>query len=339
MNIKKTNYFGILLLAVAIFSQVLTIAAQTKLDEKDRIRLAETFRLAQKLSDKLWRDWSKAPFAVLLITKENEFLIRHPKPSSDFGLVGEDSLLKSKIYTRPRQFSPNLLATFPFEGTPTIVVGQAENTNQKHSTAWTVILLHEHFQQLQMSQNDYNKAVSELDLAGNNNNGSWMLNYDFPYQDEAIGKQFVLLSKLLNELLEIEKRQGFAAKLKEYLQVRSNLKEKLSQKDYKYFSFQIWQEGIARYTQYRIANLAAQKNKPTREFRNLTDYQTFSSVAEKTLKNIKNEISKMDLSKYQRVAFYPIGAGEGLLLDQVDTHWQKKYFSEKFYLEKLFEKE
>ena len=92
----------------------------------------------------------KAPFAVLLVTPEYEFLIRHPRPSQDFTLIGYDTVLKSNVYSRKRTFSANLLATFPaVSGIPTIVIGQAENTSKKTSTPWVITLLHEHFHQLQ----------------------------------------------------------------------------------------------------------------------------------------------------------------------------------------------
>ena len=64
------------------------------------------------LGNQIWADWNKAPFAVSLVTPEYEFLIRHPKPSSDFVLVNYDPLLKSKVYYRQRTQAQNLLATF-----------------------------------------------------------------------------------------------------------------------------------------------------------------------------------------------------------------------------------
>jgi hypothetical protein len=56
----------------------------------DRIRLAEAFRLGDQIGDRVWPGWKKAPFAVLLVTPETEFLIRHPKPSEDFTKTGYD---------------------------------------------------------------------------------------------------------------------------------------------------------------------------------------------------------------------------------------------------------
>ena len=101
----------------------------------DRIRIAEAFRLAEELGDEIWYDWSKTPFALLLVTQDYEFLMRHPNPSEDFMPVGFDSLLKSQVLYRRRTFQTNLLATFPaVNGLTTIVIGQAENTESKNST-------------------------------------------------------------------------------------------------------------------------------------------------------------------------------------------------------------
>ncbi|MGI8836042.1 MAG: hypothetical protein ACR2H4_05325, partial [Pyrinomonadaceae bacterium] len=76
--------------------------------------------------------WSKAPFAVLLVTPEYEFLVRHSKPSADFTSLGYDKLLKADVHYRKRNFPAHFLATFPaINGSmiSTIVVGQAENTS------------------------------------------------------------------------------------------------------------------------------------------------------------------------------------------------------------------
>src|SRR6185503_17602430 len=104
------------------------------LTQIDRVRLREMFRLGDTIGDRVWPGWSKAPFAVLLVTPEYEFLVRHPKPSADFTSLGYDTLLKSDVHYRKRTFSTHLLATFPaISGSmdSTIVVGQAENTSAK----------------------------------------------------------------------------------------------------------------------------------------------------------------------------------------------------------------
>ena len=325
-----------LLITSGIFAQ----ESKPTVSEIDRIRLAEAFRIGETLGNEVWKGWDNAPFAVLLVTPENEFLIRHPKPSKDFTLVGYDSILKSDVYFRKRTQQINFLATFPaVGGVSTIVIGQAENTSEKTSTPWVVTALHEHFHQLQMSQPTYFKEVDELNLSGGDQTGIWQLNFAFPYKDAQINERFSALSKLLAETLQTKRKSDFSVKLDEYLKARQAFQQMLSPNDYKYFSFQIWQEGIARYTEWRMADLAARKYKPSKEFLALKDYTPFREVADTILnKQIMANLPTLQLEKWERIAFYPFGAGEGLLLNRVNRKWQNRYLTEKFYIDEYFVK-
>ena len=119
----------------------------------------------------MWANWESAPFALLLVTPEHEFLVRHPHPSEQFTRAAYDSLLQSDVYVRPSVFPPNMLATFPADsGVPTIVVGPSENTGRA-STRWVITVLHEHFHQLQYAQPDYYPATDALDLSRHDSTG------------------------------------------------------------------------------------------------------------------------------------------------------------------------
>ena len=105
-------------LGLTVLSGILSVqtvrAQETKpaLFPIDRTRLAEAFSLGDRVGDRVWPQWRKAPFAVLLVTPEFEFLIRHPKPSSDFTSLGYDAVLKGEVYYRRR--TPAIyMATFP----------------------------------------------------------------------------------------------------------------------------------------------------------------------------------------------------------------------------------
>jgi hypothetical protein len=301
------------------------------LREVDRVRLAEAFRLSDQLSDQLWPGWSKAPLAVLLVTPDKEFLIRHPQPSKDFTSIGYDQKLKSEIFYRDRKFQTSLLATFPaVGGISTIVIGQPENTDSKTSTPWVITLMHEHFHQLQDSQPNFFKDTEALNLSRGDQTGMWMINYPFPYETPAVSQQFSVLVRLLLEAINAKPKTLFNSNLSDYLAARDTLKQMLSPDDYKYFSFQLWKEGIARYTEYRVAHWAAAKYRPTREFQMLKDFTTFSAAAAQQHDLIVHELATLKLENYKRVAFYPIGAAEGLLLDRSNPKWRTRYFAEKF---------
>ena len=328
-----------LVLSFILLTNVSNVSSQQKptLREVDRVRLAEAFRLSEKLGDHLWAGWSKTPFAVLLVTQDKEFLIRHPRPSEDFTPLGHDAKLKSDVYYRDRKFPPDFQATFPaVGGISTVVVGQAENTASKTSTPWVVVLLHEHFHQLQDSQPNFFKETEALNLSRGDQTGMWMLNFPFPYATAEVSQQFSVLARLLLEAMEAKTSAAFSSKLASYLEAREALKKMLSADDYKYMSFQLWKEGISRYTEDRVARWAASKYQPSPEFKNLKDFTTFDAAAKQVRAGIVQELSTLKLENYKRVAFYPLGAGEGLLLDRANPKWRDRYFAEKFDNEKYF---
>lgn len=308
------------------------------LSDTDHRRLAETFRLADQIGDRIWPGWSKAPFAVLLVTPQYEFLIRHPQASADFTKLEYDPVLKSDVYYRKRTFSTRLLATFPgIRGSmiSTIVVGQAESTKAKTSTPWVITLLHEHFHQLQDSQPNFFKEVDALNLARGDQTGMWMLNYAFPYDRKEVQEQFALTSKLLAAAIKAPDAER-PARVREYLEARQKFQLLIAPDDYKYLSFEIWKEGIARYTEYRIARLAATMYRPSREYRALTDYRSFADVARTTYEEIFKELLTQQLGESKREVVYSFGASEGLLLDWISPQWRSRYFAQTFDLRKLF---
>jgi hypothetical protein len=302
----------------------------------DRIRLAEAFRLGEELQEQVWKGWSEAPFAVLLVTSDYEFLIRHPRPSDDFTKLGRDELLRSDVYFRKRVHNPRLLATFPaVGGISTIVVGQAEATGLK-STRWVATLLHEHFHQWQDSQPNSYADANALGLSRGDQTGMWMLNYPFPYEDAGVIERFGRLSRTLAEALRARGAPEFAAKLAVYRAAREAFEKGLASDDYKYFSFQLWKEGVARYTEIQMARLAFEKFHASGEFAALEDYQPFETAAREIDDRIFATLDRPRLAENKRVNFYAIGAGEALLLDAANPGWKHHYLAEKFYLEKYY---
>ncbi|HLV81830.1 MAG TPA: hypothetical protein VKT32_16200 [Chthonomonadaceae bacterium] len=303
----------------------------------DRIRLAEAFRVADRLGDRVWKAWSRAPFAVLLVTPQTEFLMRHPHPTSDFTSLGYDPLLKSDVSFRKRVFPTTLLATFPaVDGVPTIVVGQAESTTSKTSTPWVITLLHEHFHQLQDAQPGYYAGVKALGLAHGDETGMWMLNYAFPYDSPEVETRFTQMAHALLAALQAEDTPAFAGKAAAFQEARRQFEDPLAPDDRKYLEFQLWQEGVARYTEIRVARLAATHYRPSRAFAALPDYTSFAKVANDWQRTIRTDLETMDLKKERRVVVYSLGAAEAFLLDRLAPGWQRRYFADPFQLARYF---
>ena len=330
---RRLSFF-LLLLSLTVVSR----AQDPAVPAADRIRLAEAFRLNDAVGDKLWPEWKKTAFPVLLVTPEYEFLVRHPQPSKDFAALGYDELLRSDVFYRRRTQPVDFLATFPFVGgLSTVVIGQAENTTARSSTPWTVTVLHEHFHQLQDFAPGYFAAMNALDLAGGDTTGMWNINYPFPYRDSDVDRQFGVLARMLAETLETKDEKEFRPRLAAYLDERRKFAGMLKPADYRYLSFQLWKEGVARYTEYRVAALAARKYRPGREFKALPDFRPYADVAAQIRQNILKQLATRRLSEAKRELFYPFGAAEALLLDRARPGWQSRYLAEKFYLEKYFE--
>jgi hypothetical protein len=197
--------------------------------------------------------------------------------------------------------------------------------------------LHEHFHQLQFGQPDHGSTLSSLGL-GRNDRSDWILNYPFPYEDEKFARSFKELANALLNCLQSPSmpKHEFSQRVAQYLTLRDNFKRSLASDDYKYLSFQVWQEGIARYTEQRIAERAAREYKPTREFRRLNDFTPFTQEGQNAVARNLKELADLSLSKWKRVAFYSFGAGEGLLLDRLHRKWHRAYFERKIYLENYF---
>jgi len=341
MNNRKcriSNAFAaICLVIIVIFPLHLKANTEPKLSDYDRILLAEALHISESLGNVVWSQWDKAPSAVVLVTPEYEFLIWHPNPSEDFALAGYDSLLKSNVYSRKRSFPINSLASFPaVNGVPTIVIGEPESTEAKTPSRWIITLLHEHFHQMQMSQPDYYPDVDSLGLARGDKTGMWMLDFPFPYDSLEVQKQFSTLCQSLSDALSSTTPDGLRSKLLSYLQAKQQFKSMLAADSYRYFSFQLWQEGIARYTEYRIAALVAEKYSPSKEFQKLKGYTPLGAKAKLIADKFISALPVLSLGDLHRLAFYTLGAAEGMLLDRVKPNWQQVYFKKKFFTEKYF---
>lgn len=307
---------AVLVLSISFASRAVAVPEQA-LAPADRLRLAEAFRLAREVGDEIWPGWSQAPFPVLLVLAEHEVLLRDAPCPPDFTALGRDPRLERELCRRPRTAAPNLRATYPaVGGIPTAVVGTAEGTGLG-STEWVLMLLHEHFHQLQMSRPGYWDAVAALDLAGGDETGMWMLSYPFPYTDDSIAEALGAVAKRLASEAPGDASSALTTAL-----------GTLRPADARYLAFQIWQEGIARYTEIAVAERAASSFTPSPEFVALADARPIQEVARELREQTLNACRKLGLKKSGREALYPLGAALALALDRQDPSWKNRYWNE-----------
>jgi len=320
------------LLATAWFGSV---SAQ-ELDAVDQIRLREAFRLMEASAPR-WKGWEAAPSPVLLVVEDHEFFVGHSRPEEDFTPLDIASIEGRDVFVRERVFAPNLLATFPaVDGIPTIVIGTPEATGLS-STRWVVTLVHEHFHQLQMSQPDYFRSVDRLDLSGGDDTGMWMLNYPFPYSAEQVAAEVNRLGAMASSLVQsLERGVTDEDALAVYLSQRRAVEDILAPRDFRYFSFQLWQEGLARHAEVDAALHASEVFEFSSEFRDLPDYEPLSRVVAEIRDRTLAELDS-DVSESGRFYFYALGATEGEILDVMRPGWRGRYLSEPFAVHDYFE--
>jgi hypothetical protein len=117
---------------------------------------------------------------------------------------------------------------------------------------------------------------------------------------------------------------------------RRRLRDALSPDDHRYLEFQIWQEGLARYTELQMARIAARRFSASPALRALPDFTEYASEAESIERRLLAELRDLPLAEAKRVAFYPVGAAMALLLDATVPDWRARYFQHPFALDAHF---
>jgi hypothetical protein len=317
---------GGVFLALTILAAALG-CGRVALAEPDRIRLAETYRLADRIRPVVWPGWERTPMAVLLVTDSLEYLIGHPRPSPEFSSLGRDSRLGREVLARPRQLAPTLLATFPaVGGLPTIVVGTAERTG-KSSVEWVLTLLHEHFHQWQSSLPDYYARANGLGLARGDSTGRWMLEYAFPYDSAPVQRAVEELAGSVGRALA--HRDGAEATAAVWRRL-DTLRQMLSADDYRYLEFQLWQEGVPRFIELAAAEAAVEAGRPADGFLRLPDHEPYAELATRLRRELERSLAELTLRRDRRVAFYPLGAGLAALCERSRGDWKGSYALELF---------
>lgn len=325
---------------IAIFCTIsfATINSETNLDFRleDKIRIKEAIEISKAYGDAIWRGFNSAPFTVVLVTDKYEYLINHPNPTKDFKLLGKDKILNTEVYVRKKQFNKRFLATFPaVNGVNCIVIGTPENTGL-NSTEWIITLLHERFHQYQYNSPNYHKDALALGISKGDTTGMWQLNYPFPYEDISVNKCYNKYTEYLIKTVEARNNKNWKKVYKQYIDKRKEFKDSLKEDDYKYISFQWYQEGIARYTEYAFLRLL-QDSEPSKEVLNLKDFVAYEEYLKEFYTRHLENVKKMKLSKEKRITVYDIGFAEALVIEHVNKDWKDKYLIEKFDLKKLYD--
>ena len=262
--------------------------------------------------EKVWPGFGSAPFGFLLVTANNETLLcREPVPAG-FSPAGTDQPTGCKRFTRKSSGLPTtLLAAMPLFGPPgVIVMGTPESTGRSEAS-WVRTILHEHFHQWQYDLPDYFGRIGSLDLHGGDETGMWVLNYAFPYDDPAVGQAFDRASRQLGRAVAARATPQFAAAFDDYLKARQALADRAGERNWRYMEFQLWQEGVARWTEIRLG-----KWYPRQDVRD---------SAAKLEQTTIDALQAPNLTELKREVVYAHGAAEAMLLQACGHDWRSEY--------------
>lgn len=241
----------------------------------------------------MWPGWSgRVPFGVLLVAGDFEYLVNYGDPPAEFELDRPSALLAQAVWRRPRHFSRRVTAALPaFGGDSVIAIGQPEAIG-RCCTSWVLTALHEHFHQFQHSRPGYTEAVHRLGLSGGDETGMWMLNYPFPYDNAALKLPLARLCERLASAVEgTDPFDGSDEAWNSYEAFLSRLPEPAR----RYMCFQLWQEGVARYAELRVADVASACYEASAEFAALPDAEPFAAAASRLRGELVRQLRAVDL--------------------------------------------
>lgn len=274
--------------------------------------LASVRSFSRGPGEALWPGYGSAPFEFLLVEAKTETLLCRTAVPEGFKAAGHDKTVDCPRFVRDRTpLSDTLLAAMPLFGPPpTIVMGTPETT-KRTPASWLRTILHEHFHQWQFSLPDYFKRTDALDLKGGDETGMWVLNYPFPYSKPEVISLQSAASNALAEAVEARGTAAFADRLDAYLEKRSAFRGGVSEKDWRYIEFQLWQEGVARWTEIQLG-----KSYPEPSVAKSADV-----LEQRTIQ----ELRKPDLKGQEREFVYAFGAAEAMLLAACGPKWRAHY--------------
>lgn len=312
-----------------------------KLSKEDSIRIGEVFHLWQKKGDIVWPGWTSEIIPINYIKQNFEYLVGHPNPPEEYVLQGKNSVLHQNVFVRPREMRETLATTVYMNGIDTVAIGSPDALDYS-TTHWVFVVLHEMFHVYQAIRGSVQKTAS-LGLAYGDD-ASWQLNYPFPYKDQTIKNSIHIIGNFLfvasttqndfetyyDSLLLIEATNVF----KELIRIKYG-----DLKNYKYAEFQTWKEGIAKYTEYKMAELAASDDyNPLPSFKDSQDYMPYQIIWEEYYRAQFNPVRSCGSGVEGRMIFYYLGLGKGVLLDRVFPKWKDVYFEESIWLDDIFYK-
>jgi hypothetical protein len=295
-------------IAVILISAAMLIAAAPI--APTTIESVVQVREAARHGDSLWPGYSTAPFGFLLVSDEGEVLLCDERVPEGFTRGDRLKGLDCAVATGPKSWrNPSLLAAMPAFGPGEVIVMGSPAATGLDEETWRRTALHEHFHQWQGQLPDIYQRLEALGLSKGDQSGMWMLNYPFPYEKPEVDAAYRAAAKALIAALSASPAD-LRRNTEAYFAKRRAFAASVSEEEWRYFDFQLWKEGVARWTEMEVARRAGGK---------------WAERADRDWKALLADLDTASLAKKQRVGVYSYGAAEAALLERVDADWRGCY--------------
>jgi hypothetical protein len=207
-------------------------------------------------------------------------------------------------------------------------------------TQWVLKAAHEFFHVLSMRRGSFAKSAS-LEI-GPADDASWQLDFPFPYDDvdtQALmhieGRAlFVGLSPDADDDVLAESALTIlhaTAAQRAWLAKRTG-----NHRAARYKTLQEWFEGLAKYTEHRLARAAAADDyQPRPAFIAIEGHAAYADLWDAVYAEQLEQIRDVGVTPPSRQVFYLLGLGKGLLLDRMNPHWRATVFEPDVWLDDL----
>ena len=307
-----------------------------RLSSSDTAVIEELYHLWFSKADGVWATAARAPIPVIYIKSDFEYAIGFPQPIEGFTPVSSGTELQRSVQVRTRTFATDLSASFSVAGIPAVVVASPD-LQKKSPEEWVIVAEHEMFHVFQAANGSEAKMAT---LAIGSREAGWQLTFPFPYTDpnvmQLIHLQGYNLWLAASNKDDDEAKYDVGTALDSVDVYRTLLQRLHEPKDYLYSELQEWSEGVAKYTEYRFAECAAQGDYvPASSFRTLPGYKGYADLWQTNYQNLPYLVKHAGRAARSRDAFYHLGMGKALALDRVYPEWKKRYFDNGIWLDDL----
>jgi hypothetical protein len=308
------------------------------LSPRDKALIEEAQNLWLATADHVWPGASGVQAPWLYITADHEYAIGFPFNLKGFSPVRGTMHDRRSIQVRSRTMARDLTAAFPFEGVHTVAIGTPEALEMSPSK-WILTATHEMFHVFQAAKGAHEKErtlkIGSADVP------SWHLNFPFPYSDAGVMRLIHLqgypawLAAQSSDPLDAKYNIGTALEAGHVY--RSRLTQ-ITHNDeaYLYSQQQEWSEGVAFYSEYKIAERAAlPRYKPTEAFTSIKSVYSYRELWHEVYRAHPFLAKHAGRAIKNRTAFYHLGFGKALALDKANPSWKERYFLPNVWLNDL----